>query len=121
MSNELVVQWNREYIAASPNAEVPCGSKRHGVFIAKRFQDYWWYPVIADLTLSREEIVKKLQTLNPDSCHDLCDVGIDIACYDESNEALPFPIKITRTKRLKYWELPPSKKDLAQGSGSIRQ
>ena len=79
------------------------------------------FPVIADLTLSREEIVKKLQTLNPDSCHDLCDVGIDIACYDESNEALPFPIKITRTKRLKYWELPPSKKDLAQGSGSIRQ
>lgn len=117
---ELVVQWNREYIAASPNAEVPCGSKRHGVFIAKRFRDYWWYPVIADLTLSRDEIVQELQALNPDSYHDLRGVGINIACYDEDNEALPFPIKITRTKSLKYWELPPSKADIAQGSGSIR-
>ena len=82
---ELVVHWNREYIAASPNAEVPCGSKRHGVFIAKRFRDYWWYPVIADLTLSREEIVQKLQALNPDSYHDLRGVGINIArCRSQS-------------------------------------
>lgn len=42
------------------------------------------------------------------------ELGINIACYDEQNAALPFPIKISSAKR-KYSEMPPSISDRNQG------
>lgn len=42
-------------------------------------------------------------------------LGIAIACYDEQNAALKYPIKITSTKRCKYEDLPASKSDPDQG------
>lgn len=43
-------------------------------------------------------------------------IGIDIACYDEDNASLPYPIKITSKKTgICYEELPPSKWDPEQG------
>lgn len=42
------------------------------------------------------------------------ELGNDIACYDEQNEKLPYPIKIT-SKPMKYDEVQASKKDINQG------
>lgn len=41
-------------------------------------------------------------------------IGIDIACYDEQNEKLPYPIKIT-TREMDYENARPSKSDPNQG------
>ena len=41
-------------------------------------------------------------------------IGIDIACYDEQNESIPFPIKIT-TREMEYNLVVPSKSDPNQG------
>ena len=42
------------------------------------------------------------------------EIGIEIACYDEQNAALPYPIKIT-SKPMEYDEVEPSKRDPNQG------
>lgn len=42
------------------------------------------------------------------------DFGIHISCYDEDNEKLPYPIKITRVERA-YDSVKPSKADPDQG------
>lgn len=41
-------------------------------------------------------------------------IGIDIACYDEQNASLPYPIKIT-TEELDYDDVDPSNSDPNQG------
>lgn len=43
-------------------------------------------------------------------------IGIAIACYDNQNMALPFPIKIT-TKEMEYNNVIPSRSDPNQGFG----
>lgn len=43
------------------------------------------------------------------------ELGIFIACYDEDNAALDYPIKITKTDKYTYAELPASKSDPTQG------
>lgn len=43
------------------------------------------------------------------------EIGIDIACYDEQNERLPYPIKIARSSKSKYEECKASKEDPDQG------
>lgn len=45
---------------------------------------------------------------------ELRDLGIDIACYDEQNAKLPYPIKIT-SKPMAYDEVGPSLADPGQG------
>ena len=42
-------------------------------------------------------------------------IGISIACYDDQNAALPYPIKIVRNGRAKYNEVPASNGDPNQG------
>ena len=43
-------------------------------------------------------------------------LGIEIACYDEENKNLPYPIKIVSSRNCrKYEDLPASKKDKNQG------
>lgn len=44
----------------------------------------------------------------------LREIGIDIACYDEDNAVLKYPIKIT-TKEMEYEEVKPSLSDPNQG------
>ena len=41
-------------------------------------------------------------------------IGIDIACYDEQNKSIPYPIKIT-TKEMDYDSVEPSLSDPNQG------
>ncbi len=42
-------------------------------------------------------------------------IGIDIACYDDQNAALRYPVKICRFKKSVYENLPPSPGDPDQG------
>ena len=42
-------------------------------------------------------------------------IGISIACYDEQNAALKYPIKIARLKNSVYEECSPSDSDPNQG------
>lgn len=44
----------------------------------------------------------------------LREIGIDIACCDEDNASLKYPIKIT-TKEMEYEDVEPSKRDPKQG------
>jgi DNA gyrase subunit A len=44
-------------------------------------------------------------------------IGIDIACYDEQNFTIPYPIKITHDANAVYEECTPSKSDPNQGWG----
>ena len=44
-----------------------------------------------------------------------CEKWFYLACYDEDNESLPFPIKITKTTDYCYEELPASEGDPDQG------
>jgi len=45
------------------------------------------------------------------------EIGIDIACYDEDNFSLKYPIKITYDPNVTYEECKPSKSDPNQGWG----
>lgn len=45
-------------------------------------------------------------------------IGINIACYDEENTALKYPIKICKDKPVRYDFLPVSNSDPNQGWGS---
>ena len=113
---ELVVWWNREYIAKNPDAEVKAYSITLHDYAPKKLKDFWWYPVIADLSLTGPEVVRKRKEIEKiKGLSELRGVGIDIACDDQNNAALPFPIKITKTTKKRYWELPPSKHDPDQG------
>ena len=47
----------------------------------------------------------------------LREIGIDIACYDEQNADLPYPIKITHDANAVYEDCEPSPADPCQGWG----
>ena len=44
-------------------------------------------------------------------------IGIDIACYDEQNASLPYPIKIVHNGNIPYEQALPSMSDPDQGWG----
>lgn len=91
---ELVAQWNKEFIPEMlrliENGEWEC-----------------------DITATDNEDLKAYyegrETVNEERY-----IGILMACYDEDNERLPYPIKVT-TKILEYDKVSPSKNDPKQG------
>lgn len=89
-----------------------------------RLKDFPWYPVVADLSIPFEDLhdaliahlKKELGDKFAPYRTEIRNIGIDIACYDEDNASLPYPIKITSKKTgICYEELPPSKWDPEQG------
>ena len=119
---DLVADWNREYLSKHPEFEFEHAKKRleyvkkyqnaHPDYTEKicvKVSDYEWYKDYADLDKTREEIAKNLRW------GEYRTLGIDIACYDEDNAALPYPIKITYNKNAVYEHCSPSPSDPNQG------
>lgn len=124
---DLVADWNREYLSQHPEFEiVQCGNywdevKQDWIPKAppKRVDEFVWYPYYADLSLSRKDIVQKVladpKAPYGNKIYEYRFIGIDIACYDDQNAALPYPIKVVSKKGLKYNEVPASENDPEQG------
>lgn len=109
---DLVADWNREFLSQNPDFVI----RSTGVKVSS----YKWYLYYADLALSSKEMEKRLREEGWwYGCTVYRDIGIDIACCDEDNEALQYPIKICSLKPVEttqyYQELPASKGDLYQG------
>ena len=102
---ELVVRWNRQFLADHPEHILP----RFGI----RVDHFQWYPFLADLTIPLEIV----PGLCPESAWagELRMIGVDIACYDADNASLAYPIKIVSNKKKAYDDLPASKSDPNQG------
>ena len=128
---DLVADWNRKYLKDHPDYRTPHSIQESSYVyeqlkytydklglempkecikeFGRKVSEYTWYECYSDLSLTREEIVKKL------GGYSYRNIGIDIACYDEDNAALPFPIKITHNPNLKYEDCEPSLSDPDQG------
>lgn len=110
---DLVADWNREFLSQNPDFVIVNGGRK--------VSGYDWYPYYSDLSLSPREIEKRLREEGVWLyCTEYRTIGIDIACDDEANKALPYPIKICQSKPVGtpeyYQKLPASKADPLQGA-----
>lgn len=98
---DLVANWNRGYLDI--NFEVP--------YRNEKLKDMYW----AEAYFNMDNSVEDIEYLFKDRWFEYRYIGISLACYDEDNEALPFPIKITYDPNVTYESCPPSKEDPNQG------
>ena len=127
---ELAADWNRRKMAETGGFVNHEGNK---------LSDQFWFPFYADLSLTREQVAEKVagyldslentdglfytrgtEVLKKDGrypclCWEYRYIGIFLACYDEDNERLPYPIKIAKYRDSVYEECPPSMGDPKQG------
>ena len=105
---DLVADWNREFLSKNPDWIIPSEGKP--------VSEKNWYPFYADLSLSREEVLEQWRKFGRKGLFPIeyRTIGIEIACYDEDNSALLYPIKITK-KPASYDEVPFSYADPGQG------
>ena len=116
---DLVADWNRKYLSEHPEFEVSQHNRRVDEPNTKRVDEFVWYPYYADLSLNRKDIVQKVladpKAPYGNKIYEYRFIGIDIACYDDQNAALPYPIKVVSKNGLKYNEVPASENDPEQG------
>ena len=125
---DLVADWNREILSSKPNFIFPYAVNRakylsdnygwksdYSERIILQIRDEPWFEFWADLSLSREEIVNKTKEKIGSDFWEYRYIGIALACYDEDNGALPYPIKITHDSRAVYESCGISLSDPNQG------
>lgn len=124
---DLVAYWNRDILSEKPNFIFPYAIHR-AKYISENYKwdsDYSekidiqiyqkpWYKYYSDNTLTMSDVVEKCKK-DFDKYFEWRYIGIALACYDEDNEALPFPIKITHNPNATYEHCRPSKSDPNQG------
>ena len=107
---DLVATWNRETLANNPNFIFPHENTE------VKICDRNWYEFYANLDLSVEDVCNAItEKWGRNYPYEWRYIGIDLACYDKDNEALPFPIKITHDPHACYELCDPSKSDPNQG------
>ena len=112
---DLVIDWNRKDLTVEkmekPKREQWSNEDLYNAMV-KQYERYERFVQILEdcRSLSDEEMTAKYK--NPEWKRNL---GIDIACYDEDNAILRYPIKIS-SKPCSYEAMPPSNVDTHQGS-----
>lgn len=125
---DLVADWNRKYLSEHPEHVFPYAMNRKAWLAEyqKTHPDYkegieltvadkGWYSAYADLGKSRGEVVQYMKDNRCGFYPEWRSIGIDIACYDEDNASLPFPIKITYDASAVYEDCEFSPGDPNQG------
>ena len=103
---DLVADWNRKDLSENSNFVLPYSNEQ--------IKNKDWYEFYADPNLTREEVVEKTKEKS-NRFFEWRYIGIALSCYDEDNEVLPFPIKITYDEYACYELCLPSKSDPNQG------
>ena len=103
---DLVADWNRKDLSENSNFIFPYSNEQ--------IKNKDWYEFYANPNLTKEEVVEKTKEKS-NRFFEWRYIGIALSCYDEDNEALPFPIKITYDKHACYELCLPSKSDPNQG------
>ena len=121
----LVADWNRKWISEHPDFVRPHSieyAKNNPKYPARPLKEMSWWPFYSDLSLSRSEVVRRWAekvNFGKEKCDRVLveyrQIGIDIACYNDDNAALPYPIKIAKNPDSVYEECPPSIGDPDQG------
>jgi hypothetical protein len=125
---DLVATWNRKILSEKPNFIFPYAVERAQCILknCKWDSDYSeridlqlrnkiWYEFYSNLSFSEDKVVECMKEIGGIIFPEWRWIGIELACYDEDNEALPFPIKITYDEKAVYENCAPSKSDPNQG------
>lgn len=104
---DLVADWNREFVKENPDFILP--------FNKTPLKEYEWYEAFSDLSKTREEVCEEVKAKTGKKYFEYRYIGIDIACWDEDNAAIKYPIKITHTPNAVYENSNPSLGDPNQG------
>ena len=112
---DLVALWNRKYIDENNLRKAP------------QLEDYREKEYYDSAVIRYKQSIQRLKDFSEgvseskmiDKYGDeyLRSIGIDIACYDEQNASLKYPIKITYDKDAVYEDCEPSRGDPNQGWG----
>ena len=116
---ELVADWNREWLSVHPEwvrqSDI-AQAKEMPVVAVHPVGEMSWFPFFSDLSLSRREVEEKWREAGGSRWgYEYRLIGIAIACCDEDNAALPFPIKVAGSPDSVYEDCPPSLSDPGQG------
>ena len=103
----MVADWNREFVKENPDFILP--------FNKTPLKEYEWYEAFSDLSKTREEVCEEVKAKTGKKYFEYRYIGIDIACWDEDNAAIKYPIKITHTPNAVYENSNPSLGDPNQG------